>query len=130
MVWFRPTPCRCRTFVEAHARWHHAAGDAVSLGPVCPRIGEADSGLSLVRDLTRDLTDLAGGHHLAAADGTIAVSRELLDEAGGRGDERPGLRRLDLLYRLHCAGALVRGEPEALAVRRAGRSRARGRAGV
>jgi hypothetical protein len=105
-----PTP----GLVEAHARWHHAAGDVVSLGPVAPRGGERDAGLGIVRDLTRDLTDLAGGYHLAAADGTIAVGRDLLAEAGGLGDAPGGLRRLDLLYRLHCAGAVFVADPEAL----------------
>jgi hypothetical protein len=110
-----PDAAPVAAFLEAHARWHHAAGDVVSLGPVCPRSGEDDSGLSLVRDLTRDFTDPAGGHHLAAADGTIAVRRELFEEAGGAGTAPAGLRRLDLLYRLHCAGALFADEPEALA---------------
>ena len=102
-------------FAEAHARWHHVAGDVVSLGPVAPAHAEADAQLGLVRDLTRDLTDLGGGYHLAAADGTIAVSRELYDEAGGRGTAAPELWRLDLLYRLHCAGALFTVEPAARA---------------
>lgn len=102
-------------FAEAHARWHHVAGDVVSLGPVAPAHAEADAQLGLVRDLTRDLTDLGGGYHLAAADGTIAVSRELYDQAGGRGTAAPELWRLDLLYRLHCAGALFTVEPAARA---------------
>jgi hypothetical protein len=102
-------------FVEAHARWQHAARDVVSLGPVAPGHAEADSQLGLVRDLTRDLTDLAGGYHLAAADGTLAVSRELYEAAGGRGSAPPELWRLDLLYRLHCAGVVFAAEPGASA---------------
>jgi hypothetical protein len=106
-------------FEAAHARWHEAAADIVSLGPVAPRGSEADAPLGLVRDLTRDFTDFAGGLHLAAADGSFAVRRELYEEAGGlrTPDE---LGRLDLLYRLHCAGAVFVAEPEALAHGEAG----------
>ena len=100
-------------FIEAHARWHHAVTDAVSLGPVAPERAEADAPLGLVRDLTRDFTDLGGGHHLAAAEGSIAMRRELYEEAGGAGTAPPGVRQLDLAYRLHCAGAVFVSEPQA-----------------
>jgi hypothetical protein len=100
--------------VEAHARWHHAVADAVSLGPVAPE-GGVDDALGLVRDLTRDLTDFAGGCHLAAADGTFAVRRDLFLDAGGAGEAPAGLRRLDLLYRLHAAGAVFVADTDARA---------------
>ncbi len=99
-------------FVAAHARWHHVAADAVSLGPVGVDGGDP---LGLVRDLTRDLTDLAGGYHLAAADGSIGMHRALYEAAGAAGTVPPEVRRLDLLYRLHCAGAVFAVEPAALA---------------
>ena len=100
-------------FVEAHARWHHAVADVVSLGPLAPG-GEADEPLELVCDLTRDLTDPAGGHHLAAAEGSVGVRAALLAEAGGLGSAPDAaVRRVDLAHRLHCAGALFVAEPEA-----------------
>jgi len=107
-------------FLEAHARWHHAAGDVVSLGPIASEHAEGDASLGLVRDLTRDLTDFAGACHLGAADGTIGVRRELFAEAGGIGSAPPELRGLDLLYRLHCAGAVFVAEPAAGARGRGG----------
>ncbi len=102
-------------FERAHARWHVAVTDAVSLGPVEPDDPGAVEPLGLVRDMTRDLTDLADGCHLAAADCTFAVRRELFEYAGSLGSAAPELRRLDLLYRLHAAGAVFVAEPEARA---------------
>ena len=109
-------------FVEAHARWHHAVADSVSFGALEPA-GEAGEAaeqpepLELVCDLTRDLTDPMGGHHLAAAEATLAVSSALLAEAGGLGEQAlsPATARLDLVHRLHCAGAVFVAEPEARA---------------
>lgn len=100
-------------FVEAHARWHHAVTDAVSLGPLEPLGADGVDPLGLVADLTRDLTDVAGGYHLAAAEGTLAVRRELYREAGGQGSAPEAVRRLDLAHRLLCAGAVFVAEPEA-----------------
>lgn len=99
-------------FIAAHARWHHVAGGIVSLGPL--EAGEEEP-LDLVRTVTRDLTDLGGGYHLAAAAGTFATSRELLARAGGAGPVAAGLGGLDLLYRLHSAGAVFVAEPGARA---------------
>lgn len=99
----------------AHARWHHAVADVVSLGSLAPDSDPGEDTLGLVIDLTRDLTDLGGGIHLAAAEGSIGVRRELLEAAGGIGDAPAHLRRLDVLQRLHNAGAVFVSEPAALA---------------
>jgi hypothetical protein len=104
-----------REFVAAHARWHHAVADAVSLAPVGLDRGADDSSLGLIRDLTRDLTDLAGGHHLAAAEGSVGMRRDLWLEAGGAGRAPSGLERLDLAHRLHTAGGVFAAEPAAWA---------------
>lgn len=112
----RPEP----DLVAAHARWHHAASDVVSLGSVAPAGAEADAPLGLVRDMTRDFTDLGGGLHLAAADGTLAAGRELYEAAGGRASAPAELLLVDLLYRLHCAGGVFAAEPLARAVGPAG----------
>lgn len=101
-------------FLEAHARWHHTVADAVSLGPV-EDPGGGGSELALVRDLTRDLTDLGGGIHLAAAEDTFAVRRELFLAAGGAGDAPAEVRRLDIAQRLDSAGAVFVPEPDARA---------------
>ncbi len=106
----RPTP----GLIEAHLRWHACVADAVSLGTLVPDDGSDDS-LGLILDLTRDLTDLAGGLHLAAAEGSIGVRRELLDAAGGVGNTPAPLRRIDVLQRLHNAGAVFVAEPGAVA---------------
>jgi hypothetical protein len=106
-------------FVEAHARWHHAVADSVSFGALDPAgdAAEQPEPLELVCDLTRDLTDPMGGHHLAAAEGTLAVRSVLLAEAGGlsEGTLSPATARLDLAHRLHCAGAVFVAEPDARA---------------
>jgi hypothetical protein len=102
-------------FVAAHARWHQAVADAVSIGPVGSDRDADDSSLGLIRDLTRDLTDLAGGHHLAAAEDSIGMRRDLYRGAGGAGNAPPGLGRLDLAHRLDTAGAVFVAEPEAWA---------------
>ncbi len=107
-------------FVAAHARWHETVADAVSFGPVGADRAADDSSLGLIRDLTRDLTDLAGGHHLAAAEGSLGMRRDLYREAGGAGGAASGLRRLDLAHRLHTAGAVFVAEPEAWAAGPAG----------
>ena len=104
-----------REFVEAHARWHHAVADAVSFGPLEPGDPATPEPLGLVIDLTRDLTDPAGGYHLAAAEGSVAMRAELLREAGGPGDAPNAVRRLDLAHRLLAAGAVFAAEPEARA---------------
>ena len=100
-------------FVSAHARWHAAAAGLVTLGPV--GTGDSDP-LGLVTDLTRDFTDLPDGVHLAAGVGSIGVRRELLSEAGGAGETSTIPGRLDLMLRLHCAGALFVPVPDAGAV--------------
>lgn len=104
-----------REFVEAHARWHHAVADAVSFGPLEPGDPGTPEPLGLVIDLTRDLTDPAGGYHLAAAEGSVAMRAELLREAGGPGDAPGAVGRLDLAHRLLSAGAVFAAEPEARA---------------
>lgn len=97
-------------FAAAHARWHAARTGIVSLGP----LGRDDADpLGLVCDLTRDLTDLGGGLHLAAGEGTIGMRRELYEEVGGRGSESGAAGRIDLMVRLHCAGALFVPERDA-----------------
>lgn len=103
-------------FVEAHARWHHAASDLVSFGALDPAVPEGVEPLELVCDLTRDLTDPFGGYHLAAAEATLAARAELVADAGGLG-ERDGSpqARVDLAHRLHCAGAVFVAEPSARA---------------
>ena len=111
-----------REFVEAHARWHHAVADAVSFGalePAAEEPGQAVEPLELVCDLTRDLTDPMGGHHLAGAEGSVGVRGKLLGDAGGLAESRASggtaLARLDLAHRLHCAGAVFVAEPRARA---------------
>jgi hypothetical protein len=102
-------------FVEAHARWHHAVADAAVFGPLAPEEDPEGDPLGLVADLTRDLTDLAGAHHLAAAEGSLSVRRDLYTEAGGPGTAAPEHLRLDLAQRLDSAGALFAAEAEARA---------------
>jgi hypothetical protein len=102
-------------FVAAHARWHQAVADAVSFGPVGSDRNADDSSLGLIRDLTRDLADLAGGHHLAAAEDSVGMRGDLYREAGGAGIAPPGLGRVDLAHRLHTAGAVFVAAPEAWA---------------
>jgi hypothetical protein len=102
-------------FVEAHARWHHAVADVVSFGSLLPEGTGGEDPLDLVVDLTRDFTDLAGGYHLAAAEGSLAVRRDLYLDAGGAGSAPPEVRRFDLAQRLHSAGAVFVGEAEAVA---------------
>ena len=94
----RPEP----ELVAAHARWQHAAGDVVSLGSVAPAGADADAPLGLVRDTTRDFTDLGGSLHLAAADGTFATAASST-RPRARGSAPGELLLVDLLYRLHCA---------------------------
>jgi hypothetical protein len=134
-----PGTIPCADHLAAHARWHQAAADAVSLSPAKPidgagldpgvlqpgggatlaalleprRAGEDPFGLVL--DLTADLTDLQGGLFLAAALGTLGVRRETYLAAGGAAsDDLPApLRRLDLAYRLSCHGALFAPETSA-----------------
>jgi hypothetical protein len=137
--------------LAAHARWHHAAADAVSLGPVTPIEAEGvspdalrssadgpaladlleprqagDDPFGLILDLTAKLTDLEGGLFLGAALGTLAVRRDTYLAAGGaaRGGLPVHLRRLDLAYRLACAGAVFVPEPSARAWTVAGRAEA------
>lgn len=138
-------------FLAAHARWHHAVADAVSVAAVDPIDGagldpaavrSAGDGLAallaprrisdedpfgLAIDLTSLLTDRQGGLFLATALGTLAVRRETYLAAGGPADPSlpPPLRRLDLAYRLACAGALFVPEPDAVAWSVAGRAEAR-----
>lgn len=100
-------------FVSAHARWHHTVADAVSFGPLTPIDPAGVEPLGLVCDLTRDLTDPAGGHHLAAAEGTLAVRQDLYREAGGAGSAPAPVNRVDLAHRLLCAGAVFVAEPGA-----------------
>ena len=107
-------------FLAAHVRWHQVVADAVSFGPVGSDRDADDSSLGLIRDLTRDLTDLAGGHHLAAAEGSLGMRRDLYDEAGGAGGASPGLARLDLAHRLLTAGGVFVAEPAAWAQGRVG----------
>ena len=100
-------------FVAAHARWHHTVADVVSFGPLTPSHPGGVEPLGLVSDLTRDFTDPAGGHHLAAAEGTLALRRDLYLEAGGAGAAPAPVHRLDLAHRLLCAGAVFVAEPRA-----------------
>lgn len=102
-------------FVEAHARWHHSAADVVVFGPLAPEGSPDEEPLALVSDLTRDFTDPAGGHHLAAAEGSLSVRSDLYREAGGPGAAAPEVSRLDLAQRLDSAGALFAAEPQARA---------------
>lgn len=96
-------------FIAAHARWHHAATDVVTFGSLGAGENEEEP-LSLVVDLTRDFTDLAAGHHLAAAEGSVGMRRDLYAVAGGAGTAPLDVWRLDLAQRLHCAGAVFAGE--------------------
>ena len=99
---------------DAHAAWHSAHGGVVSLGTLLSDEDPKNDSLGLVVDLTRDLTDLGGGFHLAAAEGSIGVRRDLLEAAGGVGDAPAELRRVDVLQRLHNAGAVFVAEPGAI----------------
>ena len=127
--------------LAAHARWHSAAADAVSVGPVAAvdgggidvaeveraagdgrlatlldprRAGDRDDPFGLAFDLTAKLTETADGLFLAAAlTGPLAVRRDTYLAAGGAApaDLPAALRRLDLAYRLACSGAVF--APEA-----------------
>jgi hypothetical protein len=140
----------CPDHLAAHARWHQAAADAVSLGPAAPidgagldpgalRSGDdapladlleprctGEDPFGLVLDLTADLTDLQGGLFLAAALGTLGVRRETYLAAGGAASANlpAPLRRLDLAYRLACHGALFAPETSARAWTVTGRDEA------
>jgi hypothetical protein len=99
-----------REFVAAHARWHAAAADAVSLGPV-RRGRDEDDPFDLILDLTRSFTDSADGLIVGAALGSLGVRRGTLLAVGGRGDGTLSLRRLDLAQRLRSYGAVFAPEP-------------------
>jgi len=94
-----------REFVAAHARWHAAAADAASLGPV-RRDAAEDDPFDVILALTRSFTDPADGLIIAAALGSLGVRRETLLAVGGRGEGALSLRRLDLAQRLHSYGAV------------------------
>jgi hypothetical protein len=128
-------------FVAAHARWHGAVVDAVSLGPVLridpkgldrsalerglgaeplaaalrERLIDEDDPFDLIGDLTRSYTDVADGLVVAGGLGSLGVRRETVQAAGGRGEQPSPLHRLDLAQRLQCYGAVFAPEPRAAA---------------
>ena len=125
-----------RKLVEAHARWHHAVQDAVSVGSSqgvdassldaadvgrAQRAGELEAlvGLHLAHgrgdeeavgaylERTRDLTERRPDIFRVAARGTVAVRADTYRAAGGAGqDADEGMARLDLAYRLDCHGCV------------------------
>lgn len=133
-----------RELVEAHARWHHAVSDAASAGvtrridagglepgPVGEaqregRLqdllrsrtgGENEDTVALEAFLERSggLTEQRPDLFRVAARGTVAVRAETLRAAGEPAEVRDHrLARLDLAYRLDCAGCLFVPERAAL----------------
>ena len=128
--------------VEAHARWHHAVADAVSIGlcrhseAASPGAGQIASarrsrrlpalvgsqpgqeyeGLETYLEASRELTEYRADLFRVAAADNVAVRADTYRAAGaltGAGDLR--LARLDLAYRLSAAGAVFVPERGALA---------------
>lgn len=125
-----------RELVEAHARWHHAVADAVSTGTVlridATGLGPADvreiqrdggledilasrvaaedadqAGLETFLERTHGLTERRPDLFRVALRGSLGVRSETLHAAGGPGEARDRrLARLDLAYRLDCAGCV------------------------
>ncbi|HEV2075201.1 MAG TPA: hypothetical protein VGR10_03095, partial [Thermoleophilaceae bacterium] len=122
--------------VEAHARWHHAVSDAVSIGPeravdaagitaeevegaarsdrldalLGPRRapGEAELAIEAYLERTRQLTERDPDLFWIASCGTVAVRRAIWAAAGGRSREPDDrLARLDLAWRLAQAGTVL-----------------------
>ena len=132
-----------RAFLEAHARWHHAVSDAVSIGIVEPGDpGDADparlreaaradalgdvvsmrgdhpgrGALQAYLESTGDLTAPVPGLFRVAAQRNVALRAETYRAAGALRDVGdPELARLDLAYRLHAFGAVFAPEREAVA---------------
>lgn len=133
-----------RELVEAHMRWHHAVSDAVSVGMarrldaaglapeevreavrsdnveelLRPRIATEDpeaAALEAFLERTHGLTERRPDLFRVAARGTVAGRSELLRAAGKAAAVRDHrLARLDLAYRLDCAGGLFVPERGAL----------------
>jgi hypothetical protein len=130
--------------VEAHARWHHAVGDAVSVGisravdveslraadvadghesgRLEDRLerrrvpGRADEEtVETYLERTRDLTERRDDLFRLAGRGSAAMRAATYHEAGGAGSEEDGaLARLDLAYRLECLGCVFVAERRAV----------------
>jgi hypothetical protein len=122
--------------VEAHARWHHAVGDAVSvglsravdagslraadvsgaqeakrldalLGPhLLPSRADQED-VAAYLERTRDLTERRPDIFRLAGRGSVAMRAETYRAAGGAGaDADDALARLELAYRLECYGCV------------------------
>lgn len=130
------------TLVEAHARWHHAVADAVSVGlcrhaeagapaarEIAParrarrlpalvgsRPGQEDEGLETYLEASRELTEPRPDLFRVAAADNLGVRTETYRAAGGLRDIGDALlARLDLAYRLSAAGVVFVPERSALA---------------
>ena len=132
--------------VEAHARWHHAVSDAVSVGR-SPRIeagslsaaavaeaaragtlaelleerlrdDDHDEALQAYLERTRGLTERQPDLFRVAAHDNVALRRDTYRAAGGlAAAPDDGLARLDLAFRLESSGCVFVPEPEALSYR-------------
>jgi hypothetical protein len=141
LVFLRAGAIPAPALLAAHARWHHAVADAVSVGhspplgadgPDADRLADAaedrealaarlaelpeaaDEALETFLELTRGLTERRADLFLVAARHNVALRAETYRRAGGL---RPGLpealARAELAYRLDAAGAVFVPEAEA-----------------
>ncbi|MDE0421602.1 MAG: glycosyltransferase [Gammaproteobacteria bacterium] len=131
-----------RELLAAHARWHHALSDALTMG-MSRRVSIGGVSVSMIRGRTSSISSLLGDRESdpsplaefveqtndlttkrddffrAASEGNLGIRRRFFDEIGGFSDVFSAREGMDteLAYRAYTRGALLVPVPEAMAWR-------------